>query len=161
MQDNLIISTAIPRITDTFHSLKDVSWYGSAYLFTTCSFQLVFGKAYAFAPAKTVFVLAISLFEVGSALCGAAPSSVALILGRTIAGIGSAGVFSGALIIMAGVCPLEKRPICKLHLPKPGGSFLHLLTRTRVVFVIYSQCYLELHVRHRLGNWAFDRWAVD
>ncbi|ETI26458.1 hypothetical protein G647_03235 [Cladophialophora carrionii CBS 160.54] len=109
--DNLIISTAIPTITNTFHSLDDVSWYGSSYLFTTCSFQLVFGKAYTFVSPKYVFVFAIFLFEVGSAVCGAAPSSVALILGRTIAGVGSAGVFSGALIIMAGLVPLEKRAI--------------------------------------------------
>jgi MFS family permease len=116
LQDNLIISTAIPAITDTFHSLDDVSWYGSSYLFTTCSFQLVFGKAYTFASPKYVFIFAIFLFEVGSAVCGAAPSSVALILGRTIAGIGSAGVFSGALIIMAGLVSLEKRAVCEFVL---------------------------------------------
>ncbi|OCT48657.1 putative HC-toxin efflux carrier TOXA [Cladophialophora carrionii] len=109
--DNLIISTAIPTITNTFHSLDDVSWYGSSYLFTTCSFQLVFGKAYTFVSPKYVFIFAIFLFELGSAVCGAAPSSVALILGRTIAGVGSAGVFSGALIITAGLVPLEKRAI--------------------------------------------------
>ena len=30
--DQSIIATAIPRITDEFHSLGDVGWYGSAYL---------------------------------------------------------------------------------------------------------------------------------
>lgn len=34
--DNTIISTAIPSITDDFHALDDVGWYGSAYLLTTC-----------------------------------------------------------------------------------------------------------------------------
>lgn len=34
--DNTIISTAIPSITDQFHSLDDVGWYGSVYLLTTC-----------------------------------------------------------------------------------------------------------------------------
>lgn len=29
--DNTIISTAIPRITDEFHSLSDVGWYGSGW----------------------------------------------------------------------------------------------------------------------------------
>ena len=42
--DNTIIATAIPRITDHFHSLGDVGWYGSAYLLTTCALQLFFGK---------------------------------------------------------------------------------------------------------------------
>jgi hypothetical protein len=34
--DMTIIATAIPRITDEFHALQDVGWYGSAYLLTTC-----------------------------------------------------------------------------------------------------------------------------
>jgi len=46
--DNTIIATAIPKITDQFHSLPDVGWYGSAYLLTTASFQLLFGKFYTF-----------------------------------------------------------------------------------------------------------------
>ena len=40
-----------------------------------------------------------------------APTSTALIVGRAIAGLGSAGIFSGALIIIAYSVPLEKRPI--------------------------------------------------
>jgi hypothetical protein len=44
--DNTIIATAIPRITDQFHALDDVGWYGSAYLLCTCSFQLIFGMLY-------------------------------------------------------------------------------------------------------------------
>lgn len=51
------------------------------------------------------------IFEVGSAVCGAAPTSEGLIVGRAIAGIGSAGIFSGALVIIAYTVPLVKRPI--------------------------------------------------
>lgn len=51
------------------------------------------------------------IFEVGSAVCGAAPNSVALIIGRAVAGIGAAGVFSGALVIVAYTVPLVQRPI--------------------------------------------------
>lgn len=50
------------------------------------------------------------IFEVGSAICGVSPNSVALIVGRAIAGIGGAGIFSGALIIIAKSVPLAKRP---------------------------------------------------
>ena len=53
------------------------------------------------------------LFEIGSAVCGAAPSSEALIVGRAIAGLGSAGVFQGAIIVVAYTVPLDKRPMCK------------------------------------------------
>lgn len=109
--DNTIIATAIPRTTDAFHALDDVGWYGSAYLLATCAFQLLFGKLYTHFNIKLVFLLAISVFELGSLICGVAPTSTALIVGRAIAGLGAAGIFSGALIIIAFNVPLEKRPV--------------------------------------------------
>ncbi|KAG5216428.1 MFS domain-containing protein [Trichophyton interdigitale] len=85
--DNTIIATAIPKITDQFHALEDIGWYGSSYLLTICAFQLIFGKIYTFFPVKWVFLIAITIFEIGSAICGAAPNSTALIIGRAVAGI--------------------------------------------------------------------------
>ncbi|MCJ1377426.1 hypothetical protein MMC17_000521, partial [Xylographa soralifera] len=109
--DNTIIATAIPRITDQFHALDDIGWYGSAYLLTTCTFQLFFGKLYTFFSIKWVYLTAIAIFELGSLICGVAPTSIALIIGRAVAGVGSAGIFSGSLIIIAYTVPLVKRPI--------------------------------------------------
>ncbi|KFY19553.1 hypothetical protein V491_04368 [Pseudogymnoascus sp. VKM F-3775] len=109
--DQNIISTAIPRITDEFHSLDDIGWYGSAYLLTTCSFQLLMGRVYKFYPAKPVFLIGVILFEIGSAICGAAPNSNAFIVGRAIAGTGTSGMFSGLMVIMFYTIPLQHRPI--------------------------------------------------
>ncbi|KAI1776008.1 putative MFS aflatoxin efflux pump [Hypoxylon cercidicola] len=109
--DRLIISTAIPAITDEFHSLPDVGWYGSAYLLTTCAFQLLFGKVYTFFPVRATFLATILLFEAGSAICGAAPNSVAFILGRAIQGVGSAGIFGGSIITIVYSVPLHRRPL--------------------------------------------------
>jgi len=109
--DNTIIATAIPRITDQFGALNDVGWYGSAYLLTTSAFQLLFGKFYSQFNVKWVFLTALTLFEIGSLICGAAPNSIGLIIGRAVAGLGSAGIFSGAQIICAYTVPLEKRAI--------------------------------------------------
>ncbi|KAM6518101.1 hypothetical protein FSOLCH5_006868 [Fusarium solani] len=89
--DKLIISTAIPAITDEFHSANDIGWYGTAYLLTNCAFLLVFGKMYTFLDVKATFMAAAVLFEVGSAICGAAPNSIAFIIGRAIAGLGAGG----------------------------------------------------------------------
>ncbi|KAJ8071804.1 hypothetical protein OCU04_002118 [Sclerotinia nivalis] len=108
--DRTIISTAIPQITDEFSSLPDVGWYGSAYLLTCSSFQLLFGKFYTFWAVKTVLLLSVLLFEVGSIVCGAAPSSAAFIVGRAISGIGAAGVFNGAIVCIINAVPLQKRP---------------------------------------------------
>ncbi len=111
LQDRIIISTAIPRITDEFDSIQDIGWYGSAYVLTACTTQLLFGRLFSFYPQKYVFLSAIVLFEVGSALCGASPSSIAFILGRAIAGAGAAGIFGGTIVIMIPLVPLEKRPM--------------------------------------------------
>ena len=109
--DNTIIATAIPKITDAFNAVDDIGWYGSAYFLTTCAFQLFYGKLYTHFSIKFIFLFAISLFEVGSLICGVAPSSTTLIVGRAIAGLGAAGIFSGALIIIAHSVSLEKRPV--------------------------------------------------
>jgi len=109
--DNSILATAIPRITDRFNALNDVGWYISVYLLTTCAFQLSFGKLYTFYSLKWMYIFALAIFELGSLVCATSPSSVALIWGRAIAGLGCAGVFSGAILIISHTVPLHKRPI--------------------------------------------------
>lgn len=80
-------------------------------MLTNCAFQLSFGKLYTFYSVKTVFLTAIALFEIGSAICGAAPSSVAFIVGRAISGVGSAGIMSGAITVIVYAVPLHRRPL--------------------------------------------------
>jgi hypothetical protein len=99
--DQTIIATAIPKITDRFHSINDIGWYGSAYFLTSTALQPSFGRIYKVFQIKWVFLSAIGVFELGSLICAVAPSSTALIVGRAIAGIGVGGIFSGALVIIA------------------------------------------------------------
>ncbi|KAE8441171.1 hypothetical protein EG329_005800 [Mollisiaceae sp. DMI_Dod_QoI] len=109
--DRTILGTAIPKITDDFHSIDDVGWYASSYLLTSCAFQLIYGRIYTFYSPKWVLLCAIGFFELGSVVCGTAPNSRAFIVGRAIAGLGSAGIFSGAINIMVITIPLHKRPM--------------------------------------------------
>lgn len=69
----------------------------------------MFGRLYTFFSVKIVFLISILIFEIGSAVCGAAPSSMALIIGRAIAGVGSAGIYAGAVITTVYCIPLERR----------------------------------------------------
>ncbi|TGO26054.1 hypothetical protein BPAE_0067g00260 [Botrytis paeoniae] len=109
--DTTIVATAIPRITSHFHSLPDVGWYGSAYLITNCSLQPLSGKLYTYFRTKTVFLSFFFLFEFGSLLCGTAVSSDMLIVGRAVAGMGSAGLMNGAITILTHSVLIEKRPV--------------------------------------------------
>ncbi|MCJ1312245.1 hypothetical protein MMC25_005919 [Agyrium rufum] len=108
--DRLIIGVAVPQITDEFNSLGDVGWYGSAYLLTTCAFGLFMGRVYTFYDPKWIYLSSLVVFEIGSLICGAAPNSTALIIGRAVAGLGNAGLFQGGIIIIVHIIPLHKRP---------------------------------------------------
>jgi MFS family permease len=108
--DNTIVATAIPKIVAQFHSVEDVGWYASSYLLTTCAVTLPFGRMYTFFPVKWVYLSALFVFELGSLICGIAPSSVLFIIGRAIAGLGGGGLLSGSLVIIAQCVPVRRRP---------------------------------------------------
>jgi MFS family permease len=108
--DQTIVGTAIPKITDEFHGLSQVSWYGSAYFMCLGGFQSSWGKAFKYFNLKWSFVLSVCIFELGSLICGVAPNANALIVGRAIAGLGGAGVSSGGTVIFAFCVEPKKRP---------------------------------------------------
>lgn len=56
---------------------------------------LPLGRAYGLFNTKMLLLASLCFFEIGSAICGAAPTSDALIVGRVIAGMGGAGMYLG------------------------------------------------------------------
>lgn len=89
---------------------------------TNCmqGFQLLFGKLYTLFRVKWVFLSGLAIFELGSLICGVAPNSIALIVGRAIAGIGSSGLFTGAMMVIAHTIPLQNRPA---YMGMTGGVY--------------------------------------
>ncbi|KAK4244127.1 major facilitator superfamily transporter aflatoxin efflux [Corynascus novoguineensis] len=109
--DRTIIATAMPRITDDFNSFSDIGWYRGSYLLTSCALQLLYGKSYTIFSIKWVLLANVLFFEAASALCGAAPNSATIIIGRAFMGIGAAGITAGVLICIAYTVPLSKRSL--------------------------------------------------
>lgn len=108
--DMAIMSTVTPALTNRFNALTDVGWYASAYQLTSAACTPLTGKIYTYFNIRWSFLVFFLIFEIGSVLSGAAASSDMFIVGRAISGIGSAGLFTGMMTIVANVLPLHKRP---------------------------------------------------
>ena len=109
--DGNIIATAVPSITDHFHTVADVGWYYTAYRLTACSIQFPFGKLYQTYSTKWLFIASQAIFLVGSLLCATAVTSYMLVIGRAVTGIGIAGGSAGFFNLMMDVVPPQKRPM--------------------------------------------------
>jgi MFS family permease len=55
-------------------------------------------------------IINVAIFEIGSIICAAASSSVVLIVGRVVTGVGSAGVPPGAFLLITYLVPVQDRP---------------------------------------------------
>ncbi|KAK4190819.1 putative transporter [Podospora australis] len=108
--DQTIIAPALGAITGEFSSVKDIGWYGASYLLTTTALQPTYGSLYRMFSVKWIYLIAIFIFEIGSLVCAVAPTSNAFIVGRAIAGVGTAGLFSGSIVILSYTLPLRQRP---------------------------------------------------
>jgi MFS family permease len=108
--DMTIIGTAIPKITDEFDGLNNVSWFSAAYFMTFGGFQPAAGKFYKYFPLKAAFLGSIFIFVIGSLICAVAQNSVTFVVGRAFAGVGAAGVSTGAFTLIPFVAEPKIRP---------------------------------------------------
>jgi MFS family permease len=75
--------------------IQKLPWVGIGFPMGSVAIILLIGKLYGTFEIKWLIITSIITFEVGSALCGAAPNVNALIVGRVIAGMGGAGMYIG------------------------------------------------------------------
>ncbi|KAK9420159.1 putative Major facilitator superfamily domain-containing protein [Seiridium unicorne] len=108
--DNTIVATIQPDIVETFDDQTSLAWIGVSFILGQVVILPV-GKAYGIFNMKVLFLVSLILFEAGSAICGAAPSMVAIIVGRVIAGVGGAGVYVGGLTYISILTTPRERPL--------------------------------------------------
>ncbi|KAE8404930.1 major facilitator superfamily domain-containing protein [Aspergillus pseudonomiae] len=109
--DANIVATAVPSITNHFHTLAHVGWYSSAFRLCTCAFQFGFAKLYKLFSIKVIFLISNVIFLVGSVLCATAASSTMFIVGRAVTGVGFAGELAGCFAVLVHIVPLNRRPV--------------------------------------------------
>jgi EmrB/QacA subfamily drug resistance transporter len=107
--DQTIVSTAIKTIGNDLHGLSAQAWVTTAFLITSTIAAPLFGKLSDIFGRKRLFMLAIVIFVVGSALCGLAQSMYELAAFRAFQGIGAGGIMPLALAIMGDIIPPRQR----------------------------------------------------
>ncbi len=68
------------------------------------------GQMYSQFSVKWTYITCVVLFEVGSAVCGAAPNMSALIVGRAICGAGGSGTYTGVMTLLSILTDEKERP---------------------------------------------------
>ena len=107
--DQTIVSTALPTIVGDFHRSNLLSWVITAYLLASTASTPLWGKTGDLYGRKRVFQLAIVVFLVASALCGASQNMFELIAFRGLQGVGGGGLISLAFAIIGDVIPPRER----------------------------------------------------
>ena len=117
--DQTIVSTALPRIVADLNGLSRLTWVSTAYLVASTALVPVYGKLADMYSRRKIEVAAILIFLFGSALCGLAgefgdlpfigDGMNQLVAFRAIQGLGGAGLFAMAFIVIADLFPPAER----------------------------------------------------
>src|SRR4051812_1801427 len=110
--DQTIVATALPRIVGDLHGFAHLSWVVTAYLVASTVTIPVYGKLSDLYGRRRMFVVAIVIFLVGSALCGTATSMNELIAFRALQGLGAGGLI-----------PLSQAAVADLFPPRERGRY--------------------------------------
>ncbi len=107
--DQTIVATALPRIVNDLGGITQYSWVFTSYMLTSTVTVPLYGKLGDVYGRKNLFLFAIVVFLVGSALCGAAESMTQLVIFRAVQGIGAGGLFPLSLAVIGNIVPPRDR----------------------------------------------------
>jgi EmrB/QacA subfamily drug resistance transporter len=107
--DQTIVSTALPTIVGDLGGLSHISWVVTAYLLAQTAVTPVYGKLGDIYGRKIVLQIALVVFLIGSALCGAAQNLDELIAFRALQGLGGGGLMVGAMAAIGDVVSPRER----------------------------------------------------
>ncbi len=107
--DQTIVGTALPTIVGDLGGAAHMAWILTAYTLAITVAMPVYGKLGDLVGRKNLFLVAIGLFLVGSALCGTATDMTQLIVYRFIQGLGGGGLMVSSQAITGDLIPPRVR----------------------------------------------------
>ena len=133
--DISIVGPAIPSIEKTIDvAAKDIGWIFSIYVLFNLVGISLFAKLSDLYGRRSIYMLSLALFAIGSLVVALADDFQILLIGRSIQGFGSSGIFPVASAVIGDIFPPGKtRQVPRIN---RGG------------------------VGHCLHHWSGDRWNV-
>ncbi|KAK1770262.1 major facilitator superfamily domain-containing protein [Phialemonium atrogriseum] len=165
--DNTVVADVQADILRTLGGVEKLPWLGTAFVWATMSTIPIWSRLYAALNAKWLYLTACVVFEAGSAVCGAAPTMNAMIVGRAVTGLGASGMYLGCLTYIAVKTSDAERPRYMGYTglswgsgfilgPIIGGAFAQSRLTWRwafyinlLLFVVFGPVFLFLLPHHR------------
>lgn len=107
--DQNIVGTALPLIVSELGGLSQISWVVTAFLLASTATTPLYGKLSDLFGRRPLFLAAITIFLIGSALCGLSQTMLQLIMFRGIQGLGAGGLMTLAQTTIADLIPPRER----------------------------------------------------
>ncbi|KAK3356399.1 major facilitator superfamily domain-containing protein [Lasiosphaeria hispida] len=108
--DNTIVADVTPAAVNALGEALKLPWLSVGFLLGGAAVVLPFGKLYGLFDAKWLYILSSLIFNIGSAICGAAPNMDAFIVGRVLAGMGGNGMYLGVMTLLSVNTSDRERP---------------------------------------------------
>ena len=107
--EGTVVATAMPSIVAQLGGLSIYSWVFAIFMLTSTTTVPIYGKLSDLYGRKLVYIISMTLFLIGSVLCGQARTMEQLIIFRAVQGLGAGGVLPLAFIIIGELFSLEER----------------------------------------------------
>ena len=101
--EGTVVTTAIPTIVKDLNGFELISWVFSAYLLTSAISTPIYGKLSDLYGRKNILSIGITIFIVGSCLCGISKSMYQLIASRGLQGLGAGAIFTVTYTIVGDI----------------------------------------------------------
>lgn len=169
--EGTVVTTALPTIVGELQGVSLYPWVFSVYLLTSTTSAPIYGKLADIYGRKPVFLAGLSLFLLGTVLCGASASMLQLVAYRAVQGVGAGAVLPLTLTVLSDIYSLPERArvqpltssvwgVLSLVGPAAGAFITETLSWRWVFWVNIPVCLLTLALLQRFLRERVTRRAA-
>ena len=146
--DQSVVSTAMRTIADDLKGLELQAWVTTAYLITSTISTPIYGKLGDIFGRRRLFLIAIIIFVLGSALSALSGSMLELAGWRALQGIGAGGLFSLAITVLSDIVAPRERA-------RYQGYFLAVFATSSVLGPVVGGLFSDAGMLLGIAGWKW------